>query len=378
MNEEGMSEDGVIKLLEEARSMDIDYRRVFSSMCTIPHPIAVKAYDMFIASNAGDPGIFRGTKKLEEETIGIIGELLHKRDAYGYISTGGTESNLQAIRMARNIKKRERPNFVVSEMGHFSFEKGGDILGVETRRAEVKDDLTVDINSVKELIDENTIGIVGIAGTTEFGQIDPIDELSKIALKEDLFLHVDAAFGGFVIPFLKKKYPFDFELEGVSSISIDSHKMGLSVIPAGGLLVRRKEDLKELEVDTPYLSSKSQYTLSGTRSGAAIAAVYAVLKYLGRKGLKKIVGRCLDLTNELVDRMRGFDVHPVGEPKMNVLALNVPNLDTVFKELWENGWCVSMTRRPRALRLVIMPHIDGAIIEEFSNDLSEMISNTDG
>jgi tyrosine decarboxylase/aspartate 1-decarboxylase len=63
---------------------------------------------------------------------------------------------------------------------------------------------------------------------------------------------------------------------------------------------------------------------------------------------------------------------------MNVLALNVPNLDTVFKELWENGWCVSMTRRPRALRLVIMPHIDGAIIEEFSNDLSEMISNTDG
>jgi Glutamate decarboxylase and related PLP-dependent proteins len=62
MNEEGMSEDGVIKLLEEARSMDIDYRRVFSSMCTIPHPIAVKAYNMFIASNAGDPGIFKGTK----------------------------------------------------------------------------------------------------------------------------------------------------------------------------------------------------------------------------------------------------------------------------------------------------------------------------
>ncbi len=377
MNEEGMSEDEVIRLLEEARSMDIDYRRVFSSMCTIPHPIAVKAYNMFIASNAGDPGIFKGTKKLEEETIELIGELLHKRDSYGYISTGGTESNLQAIRMARNIKKRRRPNFVVSEMGHFSFEKAGDILGVETRRAEVKEDLTVNINSVEDLIDENTIGIVGIAGTTEFGQIDPIDDLSKLALNEDLFLHIDAAFGGFVIPFLEKKYPFDFELEGISSISIDPHKMGLSVIPAGGLLVRRKEDLMELKVDTPYLSSKSQYTLSGTRSGAAIASVYAVLKYLGRRGLKKIVGKCLDLTNDLVDRMREFDMHPVIEPKMNVLALNVPELDTVFEGLWGNGWCVSMTRRPRALRLVIMPHIDGAIIEEFSNDLGGMISNID-
>jgi Glutamate decarboxylase and related PLP-dependent proteins len=62
MNEEGMSEDGVIKLLEEARSMDIDYRRVFSSMCTIPHPIAVKAYNMFIASNAGTPVSLRELK----------------------------------------------------------------------------------------------------------------------------------------------------------------------------------------------------------------------------------------------------------------------------------------------------------------------------
>ena len=123
----------------------------------------------------------------------------------------------------------------------------------------------MDIACVESLIDKNTIGLVGIAGNTEFGQVDPIEDLSRLALQHKLFLHIDAAFGGFVIPFLEESYPFDFEVPGVTSIAIDPHKMGLSTIPSGALLFRSPSFLDSLKVSTPYLTTKAQFTLTGTR-----------------------------------------------------------------------------------------------------------------
>jgi len=74
-----------------------------------------------------------------------------------------------------------------------------------------------------------------------------MDRLAELALSNDLFLHVDAAFGGFVIPFLDRKYDFDFSVKGVSSITADPHKMGMSTIPAGGLLFREEACLLHLK-----------------------------------------------------------------------------------------------------------------------------------
>ncbi len=107
----------------------------------------------------------------------------------------------------------------------------------------------------------NTVCLVGIAGTTEYGMVDPIADLAKIADSHDVFFHVDAAFGGMVIPFLKHPVPFDFALPGVTTIAVDPHKMGLSTIPAGCLLTREPDILHTLNIDTPYLSVKQEYTL---------------------------------------------------------------------------------------------------------------------
>ena len=81
-------------------------------------------------------------------------------------------------------------------------------------------------NAAAEVIDKNTICLVGIAGHTEYGMIDPIEALAKIVYQHDIFLHIDAAFGGMVIPFLEKPIPFDFALPGVTTIAVDPHKMG--------------------------------------------------------------------------------------------------------------------------------------------------------
>ncbi len=375
LQKEGLSKDEVMSLLDWARKRDLPYSRILSSMCTDPHPIAVEAHVKFIEANLGDAGLFPGTKCIECKVVRMLGSILGNPDAVGYITTGGTESNIQGIRSARNMAKRKHPNIIVSESGHFSFDKIADILQVEVRKASLDENFMVDLGSVEDLVDENTAAIVGIAGTTEFGQIDPIEGLSNIAQKEGIFLHIDAAFGGFVIPFLEKEYKFGFEVDGVTSISIDPHKMGMSTIPAGGLLFREKRFLKGLSISTPYLSTKAQYSLTGTRSGGAAVATYAVLMHLGYDGLKKSALRCVNMAKMLVDRVENFGVYPIVDPIMNVLALDVPKIEKVLLMLLVRGWRVSVTRKPRALRLVIMPHTTEENLNLFIEDLKEIVKN---
>jgi len=372
--EEGLTEDEVLRILNDMRARDHAYDRFFSTMCTKPHQIAVRAHNIFLETNLGDPGLFPGIAEIEHEAVRMMGELLGCPEAYGYISTGGTESNIQAIHAARNESGVRGGNIVVPASAHFSFDKIGDLLCLEVRKAELDDNLKADISSVEGLVDKKTVALVGIAGTTEFGQIDPIDALAEIARENGIHLHVDAAFGGFVLPFLNGDFKWDFRVDGVSSITIDPHKMGLSTIPAGGLLFRESGDLEVLETETHYLTKARQASLTGTRSGAAAAATYAVMMHLGKNGFKKLVDYCMDLTNYIVSGARDIGVEPVIEPIMNVVALKVPEPAKVRQNLMNYGWHVSMTREPhRALRLILMSHITRENIDLFLQDLDAIL-----
>jgi len=366
---------GFMQELLEYRAKDIPYSRVLSSMCTIPHPVAVEAHNHFIETNLGDPGIFRGTKELECELMSMLGKLLNNENAAGYICSGGTEANIQGIRAARNLKARKikNPNIVIPKSAHFSFEKIGDILGVEIRRAELDEEYRVDVASVDGLIDDNTIALVGIAGTTELGQIDPIDELSKLVIERSIELHVDAAFGGLVIPFMDNPYPFDFKLDGVSSITIDPHKMGMATIPSGGILFKDERYLRALEVETPYLTVKAQYTLTGTRPGTGVASAYAVLKTLGFEGMKKIVEECLKNTKIMVEEIEALGFEAVIEPIMNVVCFKTDKAEEFKEELYKMDWVISTIREPKAIRFVIMPHVSEEVIKNFISDFRKII-----
>ena len=372
MRDKGESEQDVLEQLSAYRTKDISYTRVLSAMCTHPHPIAVKAHEMFMETNLGDAGLFPGTHELEHEAVAMLGNLLGDPGVHGYITTGGTESNIQAIRAARNSGISDNPNIVVSESAHFSFDKIADLLRVEVRKAELDEEFRVDPASVEAQIDDNTVALVGIAGTTEFGQIDPIRELSDMAVERGIFLHVDAAFGAFVIPFLDKPYDFDFRLPGVSSMTADPHKMGLCTIPAGGLLFRDRSHLHELRTHTPYLTIDTQYSLSGTRSGAVAAAAYAVMQYMGMDGYRDTVDYCMKLTHRLIERVREFGVEPLIDPVMNVVVLDVGDTAKVRSVMAQKGWYTSITRSPLALRLVIMPHLSEKKLDEFLDDLEQV------
>ena len=384
MQDKPIDKDVILKELAEIHKLDHDYAdgRILGSMCTEAHPFAKEVYCKFLDTNLGDPGLFKGTKFIENEVIKSIGELLSLDKPYGNIVTGGTEANIMAIRAARNHARKYKGivdgEIIIPESAHFSFKKAADMLNLKIVEVELDENYKIDVNSLKEVISDKTVAIVAIAGTTELGLIDPIEEISKIAHENNIFFHVDAAFGGFSIPFLKDlghDLPvFDFSLPGVCSITVDPHKMGLAPIPAGGIIFRKEEYLEVMAVDSPYLTVKTQSTIVGTRLGASSAATYAIMKYFGKEGYRKLASELMDNTQFLNEGLKklGYDV--VCEPELNIIAFNHPNIgaDELAEKLEDLGWKVSVAKCPKAIRVVLMNHIKKSHLKKLLEDLKEI------
>lgn len=380
-----MDKEDILNKLSGIHKLDYDYvdGRILGSMCTQAHPFAKEIYYKFLDTNLGDSGLFEGTKHLEEEVVKSIGNLLSLDEAYGNIVTGGTEANLMAVRAARNHARKYKGivngEIIIPTSAHFSFKKAGDMLNLKIVEAKLDENYKMDAESVREAISDKTVAIVAVAGTTELGLIDPIEEISKIAHENNIYFHVDAAFGGFSIPFLKETgydLPnFDFSLEGVCSITVDPHKMGLAPIPAGGIIFRKKEYLQVMAVDSPYLTVKTQSTIVGTRSGAASAATYAIINYFGKKGYSKMAQELMQNTYYLRDGLVEIGYDLVCEPELNLLAFNHPSINAHdFAEKLETlGWKVSVTKCPTAaIRVVLMNHIKKNHLKELLEDLREI------
>jgi tyrosine decarboxylase / aspartate 1-decarboxylase len=382
MEEKGKSKTEVFERLKEFKKKDMTHRsgRILGSMCTCPHPVGLKAYKMFLESNLGDPGLFSGTKAMEDEVIHMLGDILGKRDIHGHIITGGTEANIMAMRAARNTAriqnpKIKEPEIVVPRSAHFSFKKAADLLCLNIREAELDGNYRVDIRSVEELISDNTVAVVAVAGTTELGKVDPVEDLSNICLENDIYLHVDAAFGGYSIPFLNEigyELPkFDFNLRGVCSITIDPHKMGLAPIPTGGILFREKRYLEAMSIETPYLTEDRQSTIVGTRTGASAAATWALMKYFGREGYINISKQCMEITKLLYKGVMESGYEVVTKPQLNIVAFRSEEIsvDEIAERLEKLGWAVSISSYPRAIRIIVMPHIKEEHVNAFLKDL---------
>lgn len=346
-------------------------------MCTEPLPAAVQAARHFTTANLGNPGLCPGTARLEEEVVSMLLDLFHGPafGAGGHILSGGTEANITALWMARNATRKEE--VVLPESAHFSFVKALDLLGLTPRWVPLDELGRARPEEVRRAVGPRTAAVVAVAGTTELGAVDPVPEIARIAEEARVPLHVDAAFGGFVLPFLEGKGPlpaFDLQVPGVTSLAVDPHKMGMAPVPAGVLLTRHREASSSISVASPYLSSPEASGLLGTRASSAVAATYAALTSLGVQGYRRQVARVLGLTRRLVEGGRALGLRPVVPPTMNLVAFHHENPVAVQTWMLERGWEVSSIRAPSGLRFVVMPHATPLTVSKLLGDLGSALA----
>lgn len=378
MKQKGLPVEEVEKILESAHKKDQKFEngRIMCSMYSTPHELARQAHAMFIEANLGNPNLYPGTKELEQEVIKMLSQLLHGEDVYGSIVNGGTEANITALWLAKKFSGKKEVLYPVSS--HFSINKAIDLLGLDPVPIDLDEHYKMDLDQLESKISDNTAAVVAMAGSTELGVIDPIEQIAELTA-DKCFFHVDAAFGGLIIPFLQDigyDLPsFDFENPGVDAMAVDPHKIGGATIPSGAFLIRDKTLLEKIAVDTPYLTVAQQSALVSTRSSASVAGTYAVLRHLGREGYCKLVSQCMEVTKyfqyQLVEK--GFNI--VIEPVLNLIAIEVPQASEIERQLAENNWWVSKMRNPEALRFVIMPHVTKSVVDSFMTDFVNICKN---
>jgi len=345
-----------------------DFDRVLSSMCTVPHPDAHEEAVRFLSANPGDPATYQTVAELEGEAVDLLGEIAGLDSPEGYLASGGTEANIQAVRAARNLAETDEPNIVAPESAHFSVTKAAEVLGVELRTVPVDDGYRANLDAVSAAVDADTVAVIGVAGTTEYGRVDPIPALTEIAHDAGARMHVDASWGGFLLPFTGHEWSFGDA--PIDSMAIDPHKCGQAPVPAGGFLARDRETVDALAVDTPYLETTSQATLTGTRSGAGVAGALAAMEALWPDGYRASYREQQANAGYLAREFSARGIDTV-DPVLPLVAASLA--PSTFEALREAGWRISRTATGE-LRIVCMSHVTRGALESFLADLDRIRS----
>jgi glutamate/tyrosine decarboxylase-like PLP-dependent enzyme len=341
-----------------------------------------RIYSEFLYENTLNPMAFLSLRKMENETISMVADLLHgDENVVGNMTTGGTESIMLVMKAARDraiyLNPAIKPEVIVPVSAHPAFEKSAHYLSIKLVKTPLREDKRVDILRIPELINQNTIMLVGSAPCFPHGVIDPIEELAAIARSNNLLLHVDACMGGFMLPFVKELgYPvpeFDFNVPGVTSISADNHKYGYANKGASVILYRNNEIRKhQFFVTTDWPGGIfASATFMGTKSGGAIATAWAMIKILGFEGYRDIAARVMETTKKIRDGVNQIDgLKIVGNPDMSLVAITSDELDVfdIGDEMGKKGWLLDRLQFPNSLHMTISKiHI--GCEDEFINDL---------
>ncbi|ADL19382.1 L-tyrosine decarboxylase [Acidilobus saccharovorans 345-15] len=365
-------EDIMSRLAEVARSVPIHYRDgILGSMTTPPHPLAKAAFDMFQGLNVNDEELYRPLRELEEEAIKELGSYLGGSRCTGYITSGGSESNLAALYLAR---EHGFNNVYYTAAAHHSITKAAYLLRMRPVEVKMKE-YRMDPASLRSLCKANGPGVVVVTvGTTSVGTIDPVEEVSDVAAECDSIVHVDAALGGLVAPFVYPNRKLGFQNGPVMSATLDPHKLGLAPLPAGGLIVRDEHWFKPLDFKAEYYPAGHQVGLFGTRSGGPVAATWAIVKYMGRDGYAAQAHELMERTRYLLNEVKGLGLETPVDPEVPVVCIEHAGDDYLMRSLAKEGVYVYKCGLVPGIRVVVMPHVTKALLDKFVSLLREVLS----
>ncbi len=353
--------------------------------------------------NGLDPTTFTSVAVMERELVAFARDVLHGPShgpdvVVGSVTSGGTESCLLAVKIARDAFRAAhpgvRPRVVAPVSVHAAFRKAAQYLDVDLTLVPV--DQSTGVPDVARLVAETGGGprdgssgdgptdvalVVVSAPSYPHGVVDPVAEVAAAAHARGVPVHVDACVGGWVLPFWVDAGgdavpPFDFSVPGVTSISADVHKYGYAPKGTSVLLVRGRDRQRRQFFATtgwpgyPVVNP----TVSGSRSAAPLAAAWAVSAALGTAGYTALTARCVRATralHEAVGAIEGLRV--VGRPTGPLVAVaadeSVPTGRRVDPHLWADavralGWVLQPqpglaqedgTRLPHTTHLTVTP-----------------------
>lgn len=331
--------------------------------------------------------------RYEGEVLAMALDLFHAEavtdgEPVGLLTTGGTGSIMHAVLAYREKAAQERgvtrPNFIKPETAHPAFDKACHLFGIEVRRAPVDEkEYRVDVEAVRALIDDQTIGMVGSACNYGYGTIDDIEALSDLAVERSIPLHVDGCLGGFILPFgqeLGYDIPlFDFRLPGVTSISADTHKYGYAFKGTSTVLFRDKSwRNSQYFFLTDWTGGKyCSPGMEGSRSGGLLAATWASMVQLGREGYRNYARQIFETSKAMQEAVQ---THPelqlMGSPSF-LFSFRSDAFDVyhVNDHMRPKGWRFNGQQYPNALHMAVTrPQTADGVVEAFAADLAEAVA----
>jgi glutamate/tyrosine decarboxylase-like PLP-dependent enzyme len=338
MPAKGRSADDVVADLAAKRENDVRWEdgRTFGMVYDggpEVKEVAERAASMYLHENALNTFAFPSLRQIQSEVVGWTADLLRGPDtAAGFLTSGGTESILCAVKAARERGRAERgvtePNMVLATSAHAAFHKAAHLFGLETRIAPVQSDWTADVAAMADLMDEQTVLLVGSAPQYPQGVIDDVPAIAALASSLGASCHVDACMGGFFLPFAERLgrtvAPWDFSVDGVTTISADVHKLGYA--PKGvSVILHRTKELRKYQtfVFDDWLGGfYASPNLQGTRSGLPMAAAWAVMSHLGIEGYVELTRAVLDNADRMRAGIAAIDgVHVLGDGAFQLIAM---------------------------------------------------------
>lgn len=391
----GTPSDELFARMRERKAADADWRGGKTWSLIYPageevDAVLHEANNLYLYENALNPFRFPSLADMEKEVVAMTARLLNgPPEASGSMTSGGTESILHAVRVARDRAKAERgvtePTLVIPFSAHPAFAKAAKYFGLDLVHIPLGDDLRADLAAAGRLVDDRTALVVGSAPNYPHGVVDPIPELSALAADRGVPFHTDACVGGFLLPFMERAgydVPlFDFRVPGVSTMSADVHKYGFATKGASVVLHRNGEHVLQYQAflyeDWPG-GLYGSLALAGARPAAPIAAAWAVMNFLGVDGYVKLTRTTVSTARRLRAGIEGAGLRIVGDPVASVLAFGSGGTDldimAVGDVMDDRGWGLDRQHGPDALHMMVSPAHE-RIVDDFLADLRYAVAH---
>ncbi len=371
--------------LQAAKARDYSWRQgrmavFFYYLDEALEAVQKQAYLAFFTENNLGQRAFPSLARLEREVVEMgLSLMAAPPGAGGTFTSGGSESIFLSLLAARERAGVERPNIVIPDTAHLTFDRAAWYLGITVRRVPVGPDFCADVPAMAAAIDARTIALVGSAPNYPYGTMDPIGALGALASEKNLWLHVDACVGGFLSPFLGRlghALPaWDFSVPGVCAISADIHKHGMAAKGASLLLVREEGWRAHHRFESqawargPYVA----YTAQGTRPGGAVAAAWAVMQYLGEAGYTHAARRIMDAKTRMVAGIEAIDGLAVLRPSPHAIFVFRPTdpgleVGRIAAAMNARGWLPGQMAGGAGLHFHLNP-IHDTVVDEYLQHL---------